>query len=290
MPSIEISISSRRPFGRAVSGQRGVRRLSDFIAAINAGAIQGDSIIYSVNDDATLRNVSGVASQSVALLAISSGSGSVGATIDGTAATATWATSDTNSALLVQTAINTTAALRGKVYAGSPLGVTKLTVGTLIAGDAVQVFGITFTARTAATISKADEFPFVGTAATDATALANSINAHPALVSEVRAVAVGAIVYVCLTELPVDISDPFDTLRLMPNAAGTLTANITINNAVPTNLGVLPIVAACAGPIGDCITCVASGTGVTVTTVNAGKLGAGGGGGSTRQQPVTIHP
>lgn len=60
-------------------------------------------------------------------LTISSGSGSVGGTINGTTVTATWATSDTNSAALVAAAINANSTVNKFVQATSAAGVVTLT-------------------------------------------------------------------------------------------------------------------------------------------------------------------
>ena len=70
--------------------------------------------------------------QASGTLTISSGSGAVGGTIDGTTVTATWATSDTNSAALVAAAINADATAGKKVFATSAAGV--VTVAALVPG------------------------------------------------------------------------------------------------------------------------------------------------------------
>jgi phage tail sheath gpL-like len=64
-------------------------------------------------------------------LTISSGSGSVGGTIGGTAVTATWATSDTVSAALVAAAINANTTVNKFCSATSAAGVVTITAASV---------------------------------------------------------------------------------------------------------------------------------------------------------------
>ena len=95
--------------------------LSELFARLAAGMETGTVTVSLSTSDAVA---------AWGTLTISSGSGSVGGTIAGTAKTVTWATSDTASAAALAAAINADATLKALVYATSAAGVV-----TLIAND-----------------------------------------------------------------------------------------------------------------------------------------------------------
>ena len=141
------------------------------LTAAAAGAFVGTStlsVAYSTSD----------AVVATGTLTISSGSGAVGGTIDGTTVTATWATSDTNSAALVAAAINANTTTNKKVYATSAGGV--VTVAALVPG--IQGNAITLVASgTGVTASGAKLGAGTGTAGvgadTPTTATATALTA-----------------------------------------------------------------------------------------------------------------
>jgi hypothetical protein len=139
-------------------------------------------------------------------LTISSGSGQVGGTIEGTLITVLWATSDTASATALAAAINASPdpAIKGVIEAKSAAGVVTVyaknpgTGGnayTLVAsGTGVTASGATLANGAAFTNN---HFDYIGTNAETATDLARAINASTtAAVKTVTAAAVSAVVTV----------------------------------------------------------------------------------------------
>lgn len=269
MPNLNISINTRRPFGRAWGNRRGVRALADWLRAIESGAVQSDSIVYSANDLATVSDAS-FAGQAVAALVGSTLTGAVGATIDGTAVTVTAAGGDAATQTLLQAAIAANASVNGKVTTARR--VAQVTLASVLAGTTLDVFGVKFTAVNGTPVNFG-EFDMSGADTADATSLALAINRHPSLAGRVRAVSSTGIVYIGMLE----DRAPTSTERIGPVSAST----ITVNTPVPTAGAVMLLVSAVPGVIGNCCTVVASGTGMTVVTANAGKLGSGTGGGTT---------
>lgn len=84
----------------ALAGARleGLKPIENLIESIKNGVERGAAVYVSTS------TVTGAFATGT--LTLSGGSGSVGGTIGGTAVTATWATSDTNSAALIAAAIN----------------------------------------------------------------------------------------------------------------------------------------------------------------------------------------
>ena len=107
-------------FGEASSNQQlQLRNLETLIYSIRVGMVPAASVTVSTSSANAVR-ASGT-------LTISSGSGSVGGTIAGTAKTVTWATSDTASAAALATAINADTTLNKMVSAASAAGVVTIT-------------------------------------------------------------------------------------------------------------------------------------------------------------------
>lgn len=266
MPGVSIFINSRRPFGRNWGGKRGMKELIRFLQAAESGAIQCDTVTYGSNDTVALGDQA-YPSQACAVLIGSALTGAVGATIDGTLVTATAAGGDVATQTLVAAVINANASVTRKV--GAANRVAQMTLASVLVGTRVRVFGTEFVAVNGAP-TDFGQFDMSGADAADATSLALAINRHPSLVGRCRAVANGAVVYVGLLEQRV----ANDWERLGPASATT----ITINVAIPVASAVCLVFSSVCGQAGECCTIAASGTGMTVATANAGKLGSGTGG------------
>jgi len=102
----------------AVDGKDFIGRLATYLSALQNGSQSGTAVFSKGTADAV--RASGT-------LTISSGSGSVGGTIVGTAVTVTWATSDTASATALAVAINANSTVNQYVTATSAAGVVTLT-------------------------------------------------------------------------------------------------------------------------------------------------------------------
>jgi len=116
LPKDQNAIGSLRDTPREV-----VKNLDALLWQVVQGAMLNANpkifVSYSAND----------AVYAYATLTISGGSGSVGGTIDGTAKTVTWATSDANSAALLAAAVNADATISKKVLATAAGNVVTLT-------------------------------------------------------------------------------------------------------------------------------------------------------------------
>ena len=273
MPNVTLTINTRRPFG-AVRGSGPTRRqpLIDVMSWLNkviSGEVQSDSCIVSRQDAVALGDLA-YAGHAVAALVGSTLAGSVGVTIDGTAVTVTASGGDTATQTALVAAIKANASVNSKVTAAQR--VAQMTLASVVAGTTVIVFGTKFTA-VSGTPANFGEFDISGADAADATSLALAINRHPSLAGRCRAVANGAVVYVGLLE---DRAAILGESIVLPSAA-----TITVNTSIPVAGAVVLLIAAVPGQIGNCCTAVASGTGMSLATANAGKLGGGTGGGST---------
>jgi hypothetical protein len=274
MPNILIALNTRRPFGLQSkrTNQEALRYLINHLEAVNSGRNQSDALIYAAEETpiGSAPNDNSFAGQAVALLTGSGMSGSVGATIDGTTVTATYATSDANTMGLICAAIRANATVNRKVTAVNR--VARITCGTVLAGEKVLVAGAELEAVSGTPKAYGQFDMSSGVAATIATSLALAINRHPALAMRYRAVAASAVVNVGLT----DERTPGPREYIESRGANIAT---TVKTFASGAFGL--IIAAVPGPIGNCCTAVASGTGVTLTTANAGKLGSGMGGGTS---------
>lgn len=269
MPNQTISINTRRPFGATSSSRQTLRLLSNWIDKLLSGEVQSDAVVFSRQDAVGLGDLA-FGGQAVAALIGSSLSGTVGVTVDGTAVTVTAAGGDTATQTLLVAAIKANAAVNSKVTAAQR--VAQMTLASVLAGTTVKVFGITFTAVNGAP-TDFGQFDMSGADAADAASLALAINRHPSLAGRCRAVSNAGVVYVGLLE------DRAPQPTELINAASA--ATITINTPVPTAGAIVLLLAAVPGQLGNCCTAVASGTGMSLATANAGKLGGGTGGGST---------
>lgn len=205
-------------------------------------------------------------------LAMASGTGAVGATINGVTVTATWATSDANSCALVANAINSSSNALVQGFVSATNLTATLTLTGVAAGDVVSICGSNFTAVTAIPnfVSGYNNGLFVrtGTNANDATNLAAAINSCPGIERFVFAVPVSNVVrlfarqyvYTSATNTfswPVGPGVPSNNLL---SGASTIVAS---GSSLVAGAFV-GITSSMFGVIGNAITIAASGTGVSV--------------------------
>lgn len=269
MPNQNFSINTRRPFGVVRGGRQTLRDLANWLEKIISGKVQSDAVVFSRQDAVALGDAA-YGGQACGLLVGSTLTGTVGATIDGTAVTVTAAGGDTATQTLLAAAIKANSSVNAKVTCAQR--VAQLTLASVLVGTTVRIFGVLFTAVSGTPVNPG-EFDISGSDTADATSLALAINRHPSLAGRCRAVSSVGAVYVGLLEDRTAL--PGEIINLAS------AATITINTAVPVAGATLLVLAAVPGAIGNCCTVVASGTGMTYATANAGKLGAGQGGGTT---------
>ena len=232
------------------------RILANIFKGAASGGAEGAALkVYSDSSNAQ---------QAGAFVLLASGSGTVGPTINGTAATVTWATSDTNSAGLIVAAVNAASALNGIVLARN--NVATVTLASTAAADVVDILGYKFTAFNGATTDPW-QFDMSGNDTADAAALVAKINAAPGLSTIVFADSAAGVVYIGLK--------PGITLtagQIILSYASTMTvANGTFAaGAVTLLLAVSP------GKIGNTCVISAAGTGCTIAASRT-KLAGGAG-------------
>jgi len=185
-------------------------------------------------------------------LALSGGSGSVGATINGVTVTATWATSDTNSMSLIVAAINasTDPLVQYLVEASNTRGTIAL--ASVVAGTKLFIGQYEFKAISG-TPANYGEFDISGSNNADALSLTEAINRHPQVSRYYQAHNATAG------------SATVQLFRFATPPGGTTLA------ATATTMTLVQPVAAATGCVraierglaGNCITFAASGTGVT---------------------------
>lgn len=270
MPNVNISISTRRPFGPLMTGRRGLTSLRDLINEIIGGQTQSDCVVYSRND-AVAFGSEAYPGQAVAALVFASSAGMVGCTLAGTVVTVTWATSDVLSMSAWCAAVRANASVNRYVTAANR--VTSITLASVTAGQGLNICGVRFTAVGAAPTAFG-EFDVSGSDTADATSLALAINRHPSLAGRVRAVSSTGVVYIGLTESRAATPD-----ETVTPYATTITLNTAPNFPAHTVGLVLAMV---PGAIGTEVRCsTATGTNVSLATNGtAGFLGNGTGGAS----------
>lgn len=278
MPNVNISISTRRPFGPLATGRRGLQALADLLQEIIGGQAQSDSVIYSRNDTVALGNAA-YPGQAVAALVFSGGAGAMGATLAGTLVTTTFATSDLVTMTAWCAAVRANASVNQYVTAVNR--VSAVTLASVTAGQGISVCGIGFTAISG-TPTAFGQFDISGSDTADATSLALAINRHPALAGRVRAASQAAVLLVGLLES----RDATPDERLVVNGS-TMTAANSVN--FPAHSAGL-ILAMVPGVIGTEIRATASGTGVTIATAGTAGFLGGGTGGATAANIAVITP
>lgn len=212
----------------------------------------------------------------VSVGAISGGSGTVGVVINGVNCTATWATSDTNSAGLVAAAVNASSnALVQYGFVATNL-VQTLTLTSVAAGDSVRICDRLFraangTAPTQMASNQYAQFDMSGNDTADATALALAINKHPSLSRFVNAFSAAAVVYV-FPKSAAWFTGPNAPMNRIASNSSTIVASAS-TFAASANIGISCLV---RGRTGNWATCTATGTGVTmVGSTTAMTLGLG---------------
>lgn len=276
MANVTISFNTRRPMGltksRVVGSEAGRYLSNALTAALNssAGGSGSDGCLWTVNDNTAFGNEPNAGSASAGIV-LSSASGAVGATIDGTLVTAAAAGGDANTAGLVAAAIRANASVNRKVTATNR-GMGMLLTGVTV-GQFVDVCGQTFTGVNG-TPTDFGQFDISGSDTADAASLALAINRHPSLAMKVCAINNANAVYVFPSTDRV--VGKYDVLN---NRGGFSTISVPSPTQGP--LSVCCVIANVPGAIGECCTIVASGTGAAVATANAGKLGGGTGGGAS---------
>lgn len=273
MPNLNISFNTRRPMGllrsRAI-GSESLRWLLMELESISDGKNQSDGVTWSCNDDTALGSTAHAGAACGALV-LSGGAGAVGATIDGTLVTAAFATSDAVTQALVAAAIRANTTVNRKVTASSR-GL-QLTIASVTAGQFIDICNTRFTAVNGSP-TQFGEFDMSGADTADATSLALAINRHPSLAMRVRAISNAGAIYI----FPA-VDRAMTKFEVLTNTGAFST--FTLNAAAQTSLAICGVFAMVPGSIGECCTVVASGTGMTYATANAGKLGNGTGGGTT---------
>ena len=272
MPVLNLSINYRRPFSQYqyLDGKEGLRHVLQRLQGVMDGSVESDSVRYQWNDTVTVGSAAAYGGQAVGLLVGSSLSGTVGATVGGTAVTLSASGGDTATMTAWVAALQANSTVN--LFANASNKLMKLTCTSVVAGTTVQICGLTFTALASGAAQTTPETWSVGGSDTAcALALATAINRHPVLAGRVRAVSSAGVLYL---GFPNDRSGlAFETIGF-PSAS-----TIAINTAKPTAGAEAMIFANVPGIIGNFITVAASGTGASyVTNGTAGQLGLGSGG------------
>ncbi len=191
-------------------------------------------------------------------LILSSGSGTVGGTINGVGCTDTWASSDTGSAGLIAAAINASTNALVQYNVGATNLKSVVTLATCTAGSVLNIAGFKFTAVAAAT-GKDGDFSIASTDTADAVALAGAINAHPAASVYLFAIPIVGAVHV-FPKSAAWFSGP----NAPPNISVGVASIAAFGAATFAASAYVGIYAKLRGKLGNCQTIAASGTGVTV--------------------------
>lgn len=206
-------------------------------------------------------------------LQLSGGTGAVGAIINGVSVTATWATSDTNSAGLVAAAINASsnALVQGLVRSSNIF--LRVTCGTGVAhGDILRIGDYQFEmVRDAVDREGRGQTGTVvisAVAATMAANLAAAMNAHPKFSKEYVAVVGSAVVYIFAKANAV----PSVNLHSTTNAT-----HLALTDSVFAAGAFFVVFAVQPGKLGNAQTIAATGTGVSLPNAETRLTGGVGG-------------
>lgn len=196
-------------------------------------------------------------------------------TIGGVAIAITYATSTTNSAGLMVTAINASSdALISKIVQAGRLGMVFTIDDTVAANDTVTILGVTLTAVEANPLGLINQYVFSDSdGAVTATNLAACINAHPVLSRYVKAAGVSTALYVmCLTAAfptgptaPPNVVLSSNSVSCSPSGA-TLAAR---GNVIVSSFR--------RDVLANHVTCAASGTGASMLNSTTRLIGGAGG-------------
>lgn len=264
--SSTIVIQHRKPVDLGRNNQIQNREVLTALANLvgdSSGSI--DSLTANFNQGTT-------GAKAGATLLISSGAGAVGGIINGVTVTATFATSDTNTAGLIATAINASsnALVQGFVRASNAfatLTLATMTAGSLVRirlGSGPQASEYVFVATAAAT-GRLGEFSIAGNDTADAQALCDAINSFPVVSQTIRAENVAGVAYLYAMDGSISGKEVSVAGSGITRTAGfALGARIHVENPMP-------------GALGNAITFTASGTGMTVANSNTRMVGGLGG-------------
>jgi phage tail sheath gpL-like len=223
-------------------------RLQEYISALSSGTRQGKLLVGPGEYTGT---------QATGTVAISSGSGSITATINGIATAVTWATSDTATGAALAAAINasTSSLVKDFVTATASTGTVTITaIAKDASGDAITLSA----SGTGATASGATLTGSLAKAASGTLTISSGSGA------------VGGTIGGTSVTVTWATSDTASAAAL----AAAINANTTVNKWVVATsaLGVCTVTALVKGVIGNNVTLVASGTGVTAS---AARLAGG---------------
>lgn len=264
-----VQISHPKPLDLGATNRRQNREVAQALVDLIQGGSNGTA------DQLTcIANQSGMGSKAGATLLLSGGSGAVGGIINGVTVTATWASSDINSAGLIATAINASsnALVQGFVRASNVAA--SVTLATMTAGSTISVrvgsgavaSTYTFTATAAAT-SRMGEFSIAGTDTQDAQAFCDILNATSGINQVIRAENVAGVAF--LYAMDGSSSSPAKVVTVSGSGI-SLTAQFAAVARVH-------IEALMPDARGNAITIALSGTGVTVANTNTRLVGGAGG-------------
>lgn len=267
MPSLVVVANYQRPFGPVQTQKEGLRHYLNQLLGVQEGTVDSQSVGIYQNDGVAVDSAS-FSGPAIGILAGSSLAGAVGGTIGGTLVTATAAGGDIATQTLVAAAIRANTTVNQFVTASNVCA--RMTLASVVAGTTVNVGNITFTAvATAAAIRNFGEFNIDGSDTADAAALALAINRHPALQQRIRAVSIAGVVHCVLL-------DSARATRAVESISNPSASTITVNQATFIPAVTCFVIAAIPGVIGNFVTVVASGTGMTYSTNGtAGQLGNG---------------
>lgn len=271
MPSVNIHIAHRRPIvGTQWTQKEGLRHLANFLQGVMANGRDADSVHWSFQDSVAPNTNDTTPGPAAGLLTLSGGAGAVGATLGGTLVTAAYATSDANTAGLVAAAIRANATVNRFLTASNKIATATLT--SVAPGTTVNVFGLTFTAiANGASPVQEGQFSVGANDTAAALNLATAINRMPGLAYRCRAVSITNAVHIGMWDDRTPL--PYERIN-QPSAS-----SIALTQGVPTASARVMVFANTPGQIGNFVTAVASGTGMTyATNGNAGQLGSGTGG------------
>lgn len=189
---------------------------------------------------------------------ISSGSGTVGATLNGVAVTGSVGASDTIGAGVVAAAINASTNALVQYNIGATNLKTVITFVTAVAGNVINLAGFKFTATAAAT-GKDGDFTIITSDTATAVAFASAVNTHPAASRYLFAIPIVGAVH-CFPKSAAWFTGP----NAPPNVSIGVATVAAFGGATFAASPYFGIWAKTPGKLGNCQTIAASGTGVTI--------------------------
>ena len=258
-----ISLTHRTP--TLIRGRRGRPMLRIAVNKMMAALLGTERGLNVTVQASTTALVTGMAQACTAGIS-SGGSGTIGMTINGTLASATYATSDVVAAGLVAAAINAQTANRIQFLVGSTNLKSSLTLATVLAGTQISIAGFIFTAIAGTTESYKDgEFTIGGTDTQDATSLCAAINRHPAASRFLFALNEADVAHV-FPKSAAWFTGPDSP----PNRVTCGAATVTVGSATFAASAYYGVWAKGSAPgvVGNCFTVAASGTGQSIENSN----------------------